>query len=281
MNLRHLQETWDELGRTDPMWAILAVPGKQGGGWTPDEFFETGTSEIDTLLQYLADLGLTINHRKALDFGCGLGRLSQALARHFDEVVGVDIAPSMIEGARLLNQHGDRCRYVLNERVQLKMLGAVRFDLIYTNIVLQHIRPRYTKRYLVEFMRLLAPGGVLVFQLPSERRTSLPPSGALEPATSGSWLKRQVRPFIPAALLKWYWTGAWYWHRYSGAARWKLLIPGLPRSVPCTGPVMEMHAVPRRSVERLLRRRGGRLIDVVETDAAGPNWGSLRYCVAK
>ena len=280
MRLRQLQENWDEFGRTDPMWAILTYPGKEGERWSQEEFFETGNSEIDRLLQYLAGLGLSINRGKALDFGCGLGRLSQALARHFDEVVGVDIAPSMIEKARLLNQHGDRCRYVLNERDQLKKLGSERFDLIYTSFVLQHIRPRYTKRYLVEFMRLLVPGGVLVFQLPSERRASPPLSGALKPAASGSWLKRHARPFVPAAVLRWYWTREWYWHRHSGAARWKVLILGPPRP-PRRGPVMEMHAVPRRSVERLLRRRGGRVIDVVQADHAGPEWVSLRYCVTR
>jgi hypothetical protein len=35
---------------------------------------------------------------------------------HFDEAVGVDIAASMIEGARAANMRGARCQFVGNER---------------------------------------------------------------------------------------------------------------------------------------------------------------------
>jgi SAM-dependent methyltransferase len=283
MTLRRLQENWDEFGRTDPMWAILTVPGKEGGRWTQEEFFSTGNAEIDALLQYLEGLSMSVNCGRALDFGCGLGRLTQALARHFAEVVGVDIAPSMIDGARRLNRHGDRCRYVLNERDHLNVLGGKRFDLIYTNIVLQHIQPRYTARYLREFMRLLAPGGALVFQLPSERRVAPAPAPARTMTQGGlvTYLKGFARPFVPRALLRWYWMKAWYWQHHRGAARWKFLILGPPKPTPPNGPVMEMHAMPRRAVEQLLRRRGGIVVDVVETDASGPDWVSLRYCVTR
>ena len=41
-------------------------------------------------------------------------------------------------------------------------------DFIYSRIVLQHVNSRYAVRsYLSEFARVLAPGGLLVFQLPS------------------------------------------------------------------------------------------------------------------
>jgi SAM-dependent methyltransferase len=35
-------------------------------------------------------------------------------------------------------------------------------------ITLQHMRPRYARRYISEFLRVLAPGGLLVFQYPSK-----------------------------------------------------------------------------------------------------------------
>src|SRR5262249_5547329 len=41
------------------------------------------------------------------------------------------------------------------------------FDLVYSNVVLQHMEPEYSARYIHEFTRILAPGGVAVFQLPS------------------------------------------------------------------------------------------------------------------
>jgi SAM-dependent methyltransferase len=58
------------------------------------------------------------------------------------------------------------------------------FDFIYTNIVLQHMRPEYSKAYLKEFLRVLSPGGLLVFQLPTEMRR-LADSSALQSAADG------------------------------------------------------------------------------------------------
>jgi SAM-dependent methyltransferase len=168
MELRELQTNWDQFGRTDPMWAILTHQDKRGNGWRPDEFFATGRQEIADVLGYLAGLGLPKARRAALDFGCGLGRLTQALGEHFEWVTGVDIAPSMIEGARRHNRHGDRCRYVVNGRDDLSVFPDSSFDLIYSNIVLQHMKPEYSRRYIREFVRLLTPGGAAVFQIPSE-----------------------------------------------------------------------------------------------------------------
>jgi ubiquinone/menaquinone biosynthesis C-methylase UbiE len=53
-------------------------------------------------------------------------------------VVGVDIAPSMIELAEEMNRHGGRCRYVLNGEDNLRVFPESFFDLIYSNITLQH-----------------------------------------------------------------------------------------------------------------------------------------------
>jgi len=110
--------------------------------------------------------GLRVPHHQALDFGCGVGRLTQALAEHFERVVGVDIAPSMIARARQENRHGDRVRYVVNERSDLAGLGSERFDLILSLLVLQHMEPAYALGYVAEFLRLLTPGGAAVFNIP-------------------------------------------------------------------------------------------------------------------
>ena len=98
--LRQLQKNWDEFGKKDPLWAIITWPEKKGNKWEREEFFSTGRDEIDSVMAYLKSLHLEIARRRALDFGCGVGRLTQALARHFDSVVGVDIAPSMLRLAK-------------------------------------------------------------------------------------------------------------------------------------------------------------------------------------
>lgn len=164
MDLRDLQRNWDNMGRRAPLTAILTTKMN----WDNEEFFETGKKEIDELIQDLEHLEI-VPRGRALDFGCGVGRLTQSLADHCEEVVGVDIAPSMIALADKMNRRGGRCRYVLNERDDLKIFGDNHFDLIYSNITLQHMEPRYAFRYIEEFLRVLSMDGILVFHMPSER----------------------------------------------------------------------------------------------------------------
>jgi SAM-dependent methyltransferase len=164
------QEFWERHAQRDPLWAILSDPVKKGRKWDLPEFFETGTREIAVLLYRLAELEIPISLGTALDFGCGVGRLTQALAAHFDQAVGVDISPTMIALAEKLNTHANRVRYVANSRDDLSVFDADSFDFIYSAIVLQHVQPATTRRYLADFFRILKKGGVLVFQLPSHAR---------------------------------------------------------------------------------------------------------------
>lgn len=168
MELGELQKDWDEFGRIDPLWAILTDPSKKNNRWDLREFFATGEAEIACLMDRVATLPLSLRRGRALDFGCGVGRLTQALCRHFEQCVGVDIAPSMIERAREYNRFGDRCQYYVNAADHLRLFEDGRFDFVYSNIVLQHIPPEYSARYVREFVRVLAAGGLAVFQVPSE-----------------------------------------------------------------------------------------------------------------
>jgi len=163
-----LQRNWDDFGRQDPMYWILTDPAKKGNRWDPEEFFRTGVTDINAALNQVRSAGLQIRMGRALDFGCGLGRLTQALAQQFQEAHGVDISPSMIAKAQTLNRYPNRCFYHQNGEPDLRIFEDNSFDFIYSIIVLQHIHPNISKRYISEFMRVLRPGGVAVFQVPSE-----------------------------------------------------------------------------------------------------------------
>ena len=161
---------WDAHAERDPLWAILSDPNKRDGKWDVKKFFLTGVGEISSLIYRLRSNGIAAPRGRALDFGCGVGRLSQALAAHVDHVTAVDISPRMIQLANALNRLPGRVSYVCNQRDDLAPFGDASFDFILSNIVLQHVPPQASVRYLSEFMRLLAPAGVLVFQLPSHQR---------------------------------------------------------------------------------------------------------------
>ena len=120
-------------------------------------------------MNYIDSLEITLSGNKALDFGCGVGRLTQALCLYFDQCYGVDIAPSMIELAEKYNRYTRKCRYYINSAQDLSLFENNSFNFIYSNIVLQHMEPKYSKNFIKEFIRVLAGDGLLIFQIPSER----------------------------------------------------------------------------------------------------------------
>ncbi len=168
--LEESRKFWDGHALRDPLWAILSDPSKKDGKWNIARFFQTGVSEIASLLYELDSRQIALHRGSALDFGCGAGRLTQALGPQFNRVVGVDISPEMVAVATRLNRFPQRVSYVSNHAANLKVFGDGTFNFIVSNIVLQHIPPAIARQYLQEFLRVLAPGGILVFQLPSHRR---------------------------------------------------------------------------------------------------------------
>ena len=88
----------------------------------------------------------------------------------------------MIAVARDVNHYPTIADYVANDHPDLRDLSSNSIDFIYSNIVLQHVVPELSIEYLNEFFRLLKPGGVLVFQLPSP---SGPRGGSVDSANAG------------------------------------------------------------------------------------------------
>jgi len=162
MDLERLKNEWEALAKSDALGAILTDQTKAGGKWQLDEFMATGEAEVVTVMEHLRQIGHEPDFAgAALDFGCGVGRLTQALARRFTSCVGVDISREMVDQADRLNKY-PQCRYVVNAESRLPFRDG-EFGFIYCNIVLQHVPKRFAEEYLKEFMRLLAPDGVLVF----------------------------------------------------------------------------------------------------------------------
>ncbi len=166
-SLRESQEYWDSFAASDPLWAVLAFPDKSDGRWTVADFMKTGEREIALLFHRFAELQLPVPRGSGLDFGCGVGRLTQALARRMERAVGADISPVMVDLARRLNRYPNHAEYVCTMEQPLDSLPSRSFQCIYSNIVLQHVPSDLSLRYLDEFFRLLQPNGLLVFQLPS------------------------------------------------------------------------------------------------------------------
>src|ERR1700741_5325108 len=158
-----VRRDWVRLGEEDPLWAGYVDADKRGGRWEPEQFLATGGADVAASAAWLSELGAGPRWGRVLDFGCGAGRLTQALAEHADEVVGVDGSPPMLEQARQLAA-SRLCTFVLNESQALSQYPADSFDLVYSELVLQHLPEPVIDGYLAEFIRVLRPGGVALLQ---------------------------------------------------------------------------------------------------------------------
>ena len=145
--------------------------------------------------------------------------------------MGVDISVEWVGRARELNASQENLSFVVNRSDDLSAFGDAEFDLVYSSIVLQHMpTEQAVLGYLAELGRVLRPGGLLVFQLPS----AIPLAVRLQPRRTLYRALRALR-LSPRFLY------------------WRLgLHP------------MSMLAVPRPEVERALKQAGARAARVHE-----------------
>jgi ubiquinone/menaquinone biosynthesis C-methylase UbiE len=247
VQLRFTRRHWNKLAKTDPLWAVLTSPEKKGNRWTIEEFFADGRATVTTAINDIKSQCVELRQGSALDFGCGVGRLTQALAQHFERVTGVDISEEMLVHARRHNEHGERVTYVHNPHSDLHLFGTDQFDLVYSLITLQHMEPLYAKTYIAEFVRITAAGGLILFQVPSQRIAEKPENTLLTfwPPTFFKRLRRRIKRRLNVWL--------------------------------ASDPLMEMHAIPAEEVRAILKQNGAEVLQVTRYHAAGEleSWAYL------
>lgn len=166
-DLSQHRRDWEALGEIDPLYAILSAPDAKHGEWDLDAFLRTGEADAERIITACAEFQLPRERRTAFELGCGVGRVSRALGARFDRVTGVDISEAMITRARDINADRPNCTWRVNDAPDLGAFGDGQFDLVLSFIVLQHVPDRAAiSSYLREMVRILAPGGALVVQVP-------------------------------------------------------------------------------------------------------------------
>ena len=241
MGLDKTRRDWIELGKKDPLWAVLVTPEGRNEGWDPAAFLATGRDEVDAVIDRIHRLGLKPGTARALDFGCGAGRLTQALLGHFTEAVGVDFSPPMIARARELDPGGS-CTFVLNERPDLSVFEDASFDLSYTSLVLQHIPTADAARFVGELLRVVRPGGVAALQV------------ATRPDSSR---KGKLAAALPLPVIRF-----------------------IQRRVFRYPAPMDMYPMSREQFEAAVGERG-RIVDAYDEVLYGGHWVNTRYLVER
>jgi len=156
---------WRRIGETEPFWGVLTEDRfrrERMDGDARRAFYASGAQDIAFVLSRIQATVPGFRPRRALDFGCGTGRLTLAMASHTGAVTGIDISPGMVTEAR---QAAAELGVGNAEFVNGSDHDGTGYDWINSCIVLQHIPPRRGYAILRDLLSRLAPGGVCSIQL--------------------------------------------------------------------------------------------------------------------
>jgi ubiquinone/menaquinone biosynthesis C-methylase UbiE len=157
-------KVWRQFGEIDPYFGVLTQPRFRSAaaeGEARREFFESGEGHVRLLFEIIREhLDADFAPSRALDFGCGVGRLTLPLARRVGHVTGVDVSDAMLKEAQRNCEEFDVRNITLAKSVDdLETLDG-EFDFLHSMIVFQHIPPGRGEKIFGEMLRRLTPGGV-------------------------------------------------------------------------------------------------------------------------
>jgi len=165
---------WETFGHEDPYYAVLTDDKYRRGNLTDENrraFFDSGRQHVDRLMRILQSVvAPDLNITRALEFGCGVGRLLIPISRIAREATGVDVSDAMLAEARRNCLEFGADNVVLAKSDDRLSCLQGQYDLIHSFIVFQHVP---VSRGMVLFARLLdhlATGGVAAIHFTYAKR---------------------------------------------------------------------------------------------------------------
>ncbi len=182
--------SWERHGRSQAYYGVLSSDKFRTENLNEaliDEFMQSGSGHLEEVLSF-AEAGFgPVARNKALDFGCGVGRVLLPLARQFSQASGIDISASMLVETRRNAEQAGFHNIALVHRVEELDATGPGFDFIHSVIVFQHIPVAQGEKIIAALLRRLAPGGVAALHINLRTHQS-------RWRRSGSALRKHIAP---------------------------------------------------------------------------------------
>ncbi len=158
-----MREDWNRRAVEDANYYVAFGRRQQDD----EEFFATAEEQVRGLALELKRLPpLPVRARRALEIGCGPGRLMRPMSRYFGEIHGVDISDEMVRLARTKLAAVPHAHPHHAPDSDLSAFADASFDFIYSYAVFQHIPSlEVVFHYLEEACRVLKSGGIVRCQI--------------------------------------------------------------------------------------------------------------------
>jgi ubiquinone/menaquinone biosynthesis C-methylase UbiE len=153
-----MRADWDARAREDAHYYVAFGRRDQDEA----EFLSTAADVLRELEKELKRFPASQppSARRALEIGCGPGRLIRPMGRHFGEIHGLDVSPEMIAQARARLADIPGAHLHATTGSDLSLFPENHFDFVYSYAVFQHIpSAEVVFSYLRETVRVLKPGG--------------------------------------------------------------------------------------------------------------------------
>lgn len=158
-----MREDWNRRAKEDAHYYVAFGRHEQD----EDEFLATASDVLRGLERELKRglPGTNPRARRALEIGCGPGRLMKPLSRQFGEIHGVDVSDEMIALAKQRLRDIPHAHPHTGSGADLRQFADDSIDFIYSYAVFQHIPSKEVVfSYLADAARVLKPGGLMRFQ---------------------------------------------------------------------------------------------------------------------
>ncbi|TAD75095.1 MAG: class I SAM-dependent methyltransferase [Sphingomonadales bacterium] len=163
---------WRLWGERDPYYGVLTSPQFRKDKISANRqiFFDDGQAFVGHWLTEIERHFGGLPRGRALDFGCGVGRLTIPLSDHFESVTGLDISQGMLNEAR--HNSADRnIEYLLSDDTLSLVDGT--FDFVNSIMVLQHIPVARGMAIMSKLLARVRKGGACLIQVSTKRNHGL------------------------------------------------------------------------------------------------------------
>lgn len=155
---------WEKFGKKDPYFGVLTNERFKRENLTNDsreEFFNSGVVQINRIMNIIKiHINNNFKPNRALDFGCGTGRMLIPASKNVRQIIGIDVSESMLMECKLNCEKFGVANYELVKSDDNISSLEGKFDFIYSYIVFQHIPVERGIKILENLINRLEAGGI-------------------------------------------------------------------------------------------------------------------------